>query len=77
VWVAGTPGYSETTQTDGGWTVHNHPADPWSYQVDILVLSMVLTADKTWDQWQGARVCPRWSEAVWWFLQFLSFWWVG
>ena len=24
--------------------------DPWSYQVDILVLSMVLTADKTWDQ---------------------------
>jgi len=30
VWVAGTPGYSETTQTDGGWTVHNHPTDPWS-----------------------------------------------
>jgi len=25
-------------------------ADPWSYQVDILVLSMDLTAGKTWDQ---------------------------
>ena len=24
--------------------------DPWSYQVDILVLSMDLTADRTWDQ---------------------------
>jgi hypothetical protein len=24
--------------------------DPWSYQVDILVLSMDLTAGKTWDQ---------------------------
>ena len=24
VWVAGIPGYSETTQTDGSWTVHNH-----------------------------------------------------
>ena len=24
--------------------------DPWSYQVDTLVLSMDLTADKTWDQ---------------------------
>jgi len=30
VWVAGIPGYSETTQTDGSWTVHNHPTDPWS-----------------------------------------------
>jgi hypothetical protein len=24
--------------------------DPWSYQVDTLVLSMDLTADRTWDQ---------------------------
>ena len=24
--------------------------DPWSYQVDTLVLSMDLTAGKTWDQ---------------------------
>ena len=27
----------------------NRP-DPWSYQVDTLVLSMDLTAGKTWDQ---------------------------
>jgi len=34
----------------GRFVVSGICTDPWSYQVDILVLSMDLTAGKTWDQ---------------------------
>ena len=33
--------------------VFRNAPDPWSYQVDTLVLSMDLTAGRTWDQRQG------------------------
>ncbi len=39
-------------------------ADPWFYQVDIPVPTMDLSADRTWDQWNGFATVPvagRWS----------------
>ena len=75
-WSIDTRDYSEATLMDlGSVTItavvyratSGKSTDPWSYQVDTLVLSMDLTAGKTWDQLlYGLEGCNinNWSRAA-------------